>query len=106
ACAGDHRAPAIDRPARRADRDRSRCSRLRGNAIWLGIMAPAGTPKPIVDRLNAEIGAILARPDLRQAWAKQGADAMPMTIAEFEAFLHRDIEKWANVVKISGAKVE
>ena len=74
--------------------------------IWLGIMAPVGTPKPIVDRLNAEIGAILARPDLRLAWAKQGAEAMPMTTAEFEAFLHRDIEKWANVVKISGAKVE
>jgi tripartite-type tricarboxylate transporter receptor subunit TctC len=74
--------------------------------IWLGIMAPAGTPKPIVDRLHAEIAGVLQRPDLRQAWARQGAEPMVMTVAEFESFLRRDIEKWANVVKASGAKVE
>lgn len=72
--------------------------------IWLGIMAPAKTPKPIIDRLNAEIRKVIARPDVKAAWAKQGAVPMDMSAAEFEAFLKKDIEKWANVVKMSGAK--
>ena len=49
--------------------------------IWLGIMAPTGTPKEIVDRLNAEIGKIIAKPAIREAWAKQGAVPMTMTPA-------------------------
>jgi tripartite-type tricarboxylate transporter receptor subunit TctC len=73
--------------------------------IWLGVMAPAGTPKGIVDKLNAEINKVIARPDVKEAWAKQGAVPMPMTPAEFDKYLRADIEKWANVVKISGAKV-
>jgi tripartite-type tricarboxylate transporter receptor subunit TctC len=72
--------------------------------IWLGVMAPAGTPKGIVDKLNAEINKVIARPDVKEAWAKQGAVPMPMTPAEFDKYLRADIEKWANVVKISGAK--
>ena len=72
--------------------------------IWLGIMAPTGTPKPIVDRLNAEIEKIVSRPDVRKAWNEQGAEPMKMTPAEFEKFLNADIAKWANVVKIAGVK--
>jgi tripartite-type tricarboxylate transporter receptor subunit TctC len=72
--------------------------------IWLGIMAPAGTPKEIVEKLNAEINKVLARPDIKQNWAKQGAEPLIMTPAEFEAYLRKDIEKWAQVVKVSGAK--
>ena len=74
--------------------------------IWLGVMAPAATPKAVVDKLNAEINKVLARPDVIAAWAKQGAEPMAMTPAEFDAYLRKDIEKWANVVKVSGAKVE
>jgi tripartite-type tricarboxylate transporter receptor subunit TctC len=74
--------------------------------IWLGIMAPAGTPKPIVDRLNAEIGKIVARPDVKKAWNEQGAEPMAMTPAEFEKFLNADIAKWAHVVKVAGVKAE
>jgi tripartite-type tricarboxylate transporter receptor subunit TctC len=74
--------------------------------IWLGIMAPAGTPKEIVDKLNAEIGKALAKPAIREAWAKQGAMPMTMTPAEFGTFLQRDIDKWAKVVQLSGAKVQ
>jgi tripartite-type tricarboxylate transporter receptor subunit TctC len=73
--------------------------------IWLGIMAPTGTPKPIVDKLNAEIGKIVNRPDVKAAWAKQGAVPMTMSVAEFDAYLRKDIDKWAGVVKASGAKV-
>ena len=74
--------------------------------IWLGIMAPAGTPKPIVDKLNAEINKVINRPDVKEAWAKQGAEPLVMNPDQFDAYLRKDIEKWAHVVKVSGAKVE
>jgi len=72
--------------------------------IWLGIMAPAGTPKEIVDKLNAEITRIVNTPEMKAAWEKQGAVPMSMSTAEFDKYLREDIEKWARVVKISGAK--
>ena len=74
--------------------------------IWLGIMAPAGTPPEIVAKLNAEIGKIIARPAIREAWAKQGAAPMAMTPAAFTTYLRGDIDKWAKVVEKSGAKVQ
>jgi tripartite-type tricarboxylate transporter receptor subunit TctC len=74
--------------------------------IWLGIMAPKGTPQAVVDKLNAEIGKVLQRPDVKETWAKQGAEPMLMTPAEFKTYLEKDIEKWAEVVKVSGAKVQ
>ncbi len=74
--------------------------------IWLGIMAPKGTPQPIVEKLNTEINKVLNRPDVKEAWAKQGVEPMNMTPAEFDKYLREDIEKWANVVKLSGAKVQ
>jgi len=74
--------------------------------IWLGLMAPAKTPKPVIDKLNAEIGKIMNRSDVKENWAKQGAVPMVMSPAEFDKYLRGDIEKWAKVVKLSGAKVE
>jgi tripartite-type tricarboxylate transporter receptor subunit TctC len=76
------------------------------STIWLGIMAPAGTPKAIVDKLNAEINKVINRPDVKAAWDKQGAVALTMSPAEFEAYLRKDIEKWAKVVKESGIKAK
>jgi tripartite-type tricarboxylate transporter receptor subunit TctC len=70
--------------------------------IWLGIMAPAGTPKVIVDKLNAEINKAINRPDVKEAWDKQGAVPMVMSPAEFDAYLRKDIDKWAQVVKAAG----
>jgi tripartite-type tricarboxylate transporter receptor subunit TctC len=72
--------------------------------IWLGFMAPAGTPKAIVDRLNAEITKAAASADVKEAWAKQGAVAMSMSPDEFARFMREDIDKWARIVKISGAQ--
>jgi tripartite-type tricarboxylate transporter receptor subunit TctC len=71
--------------------------------IWIGVMAPKGTPPDIIKVLNTEIGKVIDRPDVREAWAKQGAIPMHMTPAEFDAYLRKDIDKWANVVKVSGA---
>ncbi len=72
--------------------------------IWLGFMAPKGTPPEIVDRLNAEIGEIVAKPAIKEAWARQGAVPMTMTAAEFGSFLKSDIEKWAKVIDKAGLK--
>jgi tripartite-type tricarboxylate transporter receptor subunit TctC len=76
------------------------------STIWLGIMAPAGTPKAIVDKLNAEIVKAVNRPDVKEAWDKQGAVPLVMTPAEFDTYLRKDIEKWAQVVKTAGLKAE
>jgi tripartite-type tricarboxylate transporter receptor subunit TctC len=74
--------------------------------IWLGIMAPKGTPPEIVDRLNAEIARIIAKPAMREAWAKQGAVPLTMSPAAFDAFLRRDVDKWAKVIQQAGIKVQ
>jgi tripartite-type tricarboxylate transporter receptor subunit TctC len=74
--------------------------------IWLGIMAPAGTPRPVIDRLNAEITKIVARPEVKQAWNEQGAEPMTMSTADFEKYLNDDIAKWTKVVKASGARAD
>lgn len=74
--------------------------------IWLGIMAPAATPRPIIDKLNAEINKILGRADVKADWAKQGAAPMLMSVNEFTQYMRDDIEKWARIVKISGAKAD
>jgi tripartite-type tricarboxylate transporter receptor subunit TctC len=74
--------------------------------IWLGLMAPKDTPKEIVDRLNAEIARIIAQPAIRDAWAKQGAVPMTMTPDQFGAFLTKDIDKWAKVIKTAGIDIQ
>ena len=72
--------------------------------IWLGLMAPKGTPPEIVNRLNAAVRKIVAQPDVKTLWAKQGAAPMSMSPAEFEQFLTADIAKWATIVKAAGIK--
>ena len=74
--------------------------------IWLGIMAPAGTPRDIVERLNAEIARIIARPAIREAWARQGAEPTAMTPDAFGAFMKSDIEKWAKLIEQAGIKMQ
>jgi len=74
--------------------------------IWLGMMAPAGTPKAIIDTLNADIQKIANSPDVKETWSRQGAVPMHMSAEEFGKFMEQDIQKWAKVVKISGAKVD
>lgn len=73
--------------------------------IWLGLMAPKGTPPEVITFLNAAVNKVIELPAVKEAWLKQGAIPLVMTPAEFDAFLRKDIEKWAAVVKISGATV-
>jgi tripartite-type tricarboxylate transporter receptor subunit TctC len=68
--------------------------------IWLGLMAPAGTPKPVIDKLAAEMKGVLTKPENVKMWEGQGAAPLVMTPAEFDKFLRDDIVKWAGVVKL------
>jgi len=67
--------------------------------IWIGVMAPAGTPQPIVDLLNREINKILLRPDIRDSWRRQGANTMVMTPDEFGTYVASEIERWGKLIK-------
>lgn len=74
--------------------------------IWLGLMAPTGTPPAIVQQLNEAITKISSQPDVQQAWAKQGATALLMKPQEFEHYMREDIAKWARVIKSANIKVD
>ena len=74
------------------------------SVIWLGVMAPKGTPPAVVNRLSAEIAKIVNQPEVRGDWAKQGASAMTMPPDEFSRYVADDVAKWEKVIKVSGAK--
>jgi tripartite-type tricarboxylate transporter receptor subunit TctC len=74
--------------------------------IWLGLMAPKGTPPAIVAKLNAEVGKIVGNAEIAKAWKAQGATPMVMGVPEFTRYMNDDIAKWAHIVKVSGAKVD
>ena len=69
--------------------------------IWLGVMAPAGTPQLIVDKLNTEINKILNLPHIREVWRAQGA-----TPSEFGGFVQSEIERWAKIIRANGISGE
>ena len=73
---------------------------------WYGLLAPAGTPDAIVERLHRETVAVLARPDVKTAFAQQGAEPITSTPAEFAAQIADGKKQWAEVIRISGAKVD
>ncbi|MEY4748073.1 MAG: hypothetical protein RIQ60_287 [Pseudomonadota bacterium] len=74
--------------------------------LWLGLMAPRGTPAAIIGKLNAEVAKITGNPEVRRAWGAQGTTAMTMGVDEFSRYMSGDITKWAEIVKVSGAKAE
>jgi tripartite-type tricarboxylate transporter receptor subunit TctC len=74
--------------------------------IWLGIMAPKATPSEVVTQLNNAIRKVIARQDVKDLWAKQGALPLSMTVPEFNQYLEADISKWATIVKSAGIKPE
>jgi tripartite-type tricarboxylate transporter receptor subunit TctC len=74
--------------------------------IWLGLMAPAKTPRPVLERLNAEVNKVLNSAEVKENWGKQGTTTMGMSIDQFDKFLRDDIVKWAKVVKVAGIKAD
>ena len=76
------------------------------SGLWLGLMAPAKTPRPVLEKLNAEVNKLLDSADVKQTMAKQGTTTMGMSIEQFDKFLRDEIVKWAKIVKISGAKLD
>ena len=75
-------------------------------ALWYGVVAPGGTPAPIVQRLNAELAKILAMPDVRKSLSEQGADVQGGSTDDFAAFMRRESDRWGAVVKQAGIKPE
>ena len=73
---------------------------------WFGLFAPAGTPSAVIDRVNAEANKALASASVRENLMAQGFELMGGTVAEFAAFVRSEIEKWAKVVKATGAKAD
>jgi tripartite-type tricarboxylate transporter receptor subunit TctC len=74
--------------------------------IWLGLMAPAGTPRAILERLSTEVNKVINAPDVKENWGKQGAVPMGMTPDGFGKFVRADVTKWARLVKDTGMKVD
>lgn len=75
-------------------------------SVWIGIAAPAGTPAPVVERLNAEFNKALAAPDVRARLAQLGVDPVGGTSAAFAQFVRSDAERWAKIIKTANVKVE
>jgi tripartite-type tricarboxylate transporter receptor subunit TctC len=74
--------------------------------IWLGLLAPKGTPRPIIERLNEAVSKVAGQPEVRQLWARQGATPMVMTPAVFDKYIQDDMAKWARVIKSANIKAE
>jgi tripartite-type tricarboxylate transporter receptor subunit TctC len=70
--------------------------------VWQGLSAPAGTPRPIVDRMNASVRRALQAPEIVAHFKDFGAEPVGSTPEEFDAFVRRQLDVWADVVKRSG----
>jgi tripartite-type tricarboxylate transporter receptor subunit TctC len=75
-------------------------------SLWLGFMAPAGTPADIVNRLNKEINQAVAFPAVRERFAKLGLEPLTATPQEFGALIRSETAKWAEMIRKSGARAE
>ncbi len=73
---------------------------------WFGIGAPKDTPAPVVETLNKEVNAALADAQFKARLVDLGGEPMPLSIADFSKFIAAETDKWAQVVKFSGAKAE
>ncbi len=74
--------------------------------IWLGLMAPKGTPKAVVDRLNEAVTKITTNPDVKALWGRQGAAPIVLSADAFDKYIRDDIDKWAKVIKVANIKAD
>jgi tripartite-type tricarboxylate transporter receptor subunit TctC len=77
-----------------------------GFSVWIGVLAPAGTPKPIIDRLNTEINKIISSPEVKERFAKQGVEVALTTPEQFNTFLKSEVDRWGKVVHEAGIKAD
>jgi len=75
-------------------------------AVWFGVLAPAGTPRDIIGRLNTEIVKVLNSPDIKDRFAKQGVEVRTSTPEQFSEFLKSEVARWAKVIKDAGIKAD
>jgi tripartite-type tricarboxylate transporter receptor subunit TctC len=74
--------------------------------IWIGMMAPVGTPQPIIDLLNRAVNKILSRPEIKESWEKQDAKPDPLTPAQFGVHIEAEIAKWAKLIKANNIQAQ
>jgi tripartite-type tricarboxylate transporter receptor subunit TctC len=74
--------------------------------LWWGVLAPAGTPQPIVDRLNAEINKIVRSGEMKDFFLREGAEPAPMKPAEFESLIASELARWKQVAKAADIKAD
>jgi tripartite-type tricarboxylate transporter receptor subunit TctC len=75
-------------------------------SVWFGVLAPAGTPREIVQRLNTEIVRILQSPEVKERFLKQGVDVQTSTPEQFDAFVRSEVARWAKVIKDAGIRAD
>ena len=102
---GRQHGEAVERVAERADDRRERPPGFDYN-LWVGMFAPAGTPADIVDKINRDVGRVLQTPEVKERLAALGAEAMPMSPAEFRKFVRDEIDDSGKVIKGAGIKVQ
>jgi tripartite-type tricarboxylate transporter receptor subunit TctC len=73
---------------------------------WIGVFAPAGTPKPVIDRLHAEIGKILRLPEVTQNLSNQALEPSVASVDQFNATIKADYEKYGKLIRLAGARLE
>jgi tripartite-type tricarboxylate transporter receptor subunit TctC len=76
------------------------------SGVWYALVAPAGTPRPIIERLNRETVAILNNPEYKKMLADQAIDPIGSTPEELGQYTRREVDKWAKVVKDTGARID
>ena len=75
-------------------------------SLWYGLLAPAGTPRAVIERLNRDVGKVLQSADVREKLQAQGAEPMPTTPEGFASFMQEEMAKWAPVVRQAGVKLD
>ncbi len=79
---------------------------LKSLGTWVGLVAPAGTPRPIVEKLNASINRIAKSPEMAEKLDKMGADPSTGSVDDFARFMADDLKRWGDVIKTTGVKAE
>ena len=76
------------------------------SSVWFGLFAPAGTPRLVIDKVNRDVVAAMSTAEVREGLLAQGAEPVPNSPAEFDAFLKAEIAKWGRVIRTAGIQAQ